>query len=210
MATTTEPEGGRSARKRKAIITAAREAFLSRGFKGVTMDEIAATAAVSKRTVYQHFSDKQLLFTAIITGSIDDAEQQNAAMLDALPDTEDLEVDLRRFARAHVADVLQPHLVRLRRVVIAEAERFPDLARTWYESGPERGHATLAEIFEKLAGRGWLRVADPLLAAQHFNWLVLSIPLNRAMFRHDTFTADELDHYADEGVRVFLAAYGAS
>lgn len=53
---------------------------------------------------------------------------------------------------------------------------------------------------------------DPLLAAQHFNWLILSFPLNKAMSsRLDApiFTQHELEHYADEGVRLFLAAYGA-
>ena len=93
-----------------------------------------------------------------------------------------------------------------------EAERFPELARTWYASGPERAHTTLADQFQALARRGLLWVDDPLLAAQHFNWLILSIPLNKAMFHgSDTeFTPAELELYADEGVRVFLAAYGTS
>jgi hypothetical protein len=54
-------------------------------------------------------------------------------------------------------------------------------------------------------------VPDPLLAAQHFNWLVLSIPLNKAMaypVDEPLFTEAELNHYADEAVRVFLTAYG--
>jgi TetR/AcrR family transcriptional repressor of mexJK operon len=52
-------------------------------------------------------------------------------------------------------------------------------------------------------------VDDPLLPAQHFNWLILSIPMNKAMFDADAeFTPRELNHYADQGVRVFLAAYG--
>ena len=59
--------------------------------------------------------------------------------------------------------------------------------------------------------RGLLRVPDPVLAGRQFNWLVLSIPLNKAMaYATDEplFTRAELDHYADEAVRVFLAAYG--
>jgi hypothetical protein len=55
-----------------------------------------------------------------------------------------------------------------------------------------------------------LRVDDPLLAAQHFNWLILSIPLNKAMFYglDAPPTRSELEHYAGEAVRVFPAAYG--
>ena len=48
----------------------------------------------------------------------------------------------------------QPHLLRLRRIVIAEADQFPDLARTWYADGPERAHATLARQLDALAAAG--------------------------------------------------------
>ena len=204
-------EPGRSARKRRAIMTAARTLFLAKGYDGASMDDVAALAAVSKQTVYKHFADKKRLFTAIITGDIDAAESLTAQIVAALGDSEDLEHDLRQFARQHVIDVTQPHLIQLRRIVIAEAERFPELARTWYASGPERAHATLADQFRALARRGLLRVDDPLLAAQHLNWLILSIPLNRAMFHGNDieFTPSELERYADEGARVFLAAYGA-
>ena len=189
---------------------AARTVFLRKGYDGASMGEVAALAAVSKQTVYKHFADKKRLFTAIITGDISATETLTHGMVAALPDSEDIEKDLRQFARRHITDVTQPHLIQLRRIIIAEAERFPELAQTWYASGPERAHATLADQFHALARRGLLRVDDPLLAAQHFNWLILSIPLNKAMFHGgDTeFTPNELERYADEGVRVFLAAYG--
>ena len=62
-----------------------------------------------------------------------------------------------------------------------------------------------------LADRGLLRIADPLLAAQHLNWSILAIPLNEAMFRRadEGFAPADLERWADEGVRVFLAAYAA-
>ncbi|MGH8839295.1 MAG: TetR/AcrR family transcriptional regulator [Jiangellaceae bacterium] len=203
-------ESGRSARKHRAIMEAARTVFLHKGYDGASMDEVAALAAVSKQTVYKHFTDKKRLFTAIITGDISAAEALTHDMVAALADSEDIEKDLRHFARRHITDVTQPHLIRLRRIIIAEAERFPELARTWYANGPERAHATLADQFQALARRGLLRADDPLLAAQHFNWLILSIPLNMAMFHgmDAEFTPSELERYADEAVRVFLAAYG--
>ena len=80
----------------------------------------------------------------------------------------------------------------------------------WYQQGPERVAATLGARFQKLAQRGLLRMDDPVEAANQFNWLVLSIPLNKLMFYGDeaTFSKEQLDHFADSGVRVFLAAYG--
>ena len=201
---------GRTERKRQAILDAARTIFLAKGYGGASMDEVAARAAVSKQTVYKQFSDKRSLFTAIISSDIDGAEASTHDAVDALGSSTDVGGDLRRFARRHVADVTQPHLVRLRRIIIAEADRFPELARAWYANGPERAHAALAEQFGRLHDRGLLRVDDPLLAAQHFNWLVLSIPLNQAMFAASEaeLAPADLDRWADEGVRVFLAAYG--
>lgn len=201
----------RSDRKYRAILDAARTLFLRQGYDGTSMDEVASLAAVSKQTVYKHFADKQGLFSAIITGDISATESLTHDMVAALGDSEDLEADLRGFARRHVAEVIQPRVIQLRRTVIAEADRFPELARTWFSNGPEQAEAAFAEQFRRLTQRGLLRVDDAVLAAQHFNWLLLSIPLNKAMFHGSdtTFAATELERYADEGVRVFLAAYGA-
>jgi TetR/AcrR family transcriptional regulator, mexJK operon transcriptional repressor len=201
-------EEGRSARKRRAILAAANEVFLSNGYLGTSMDEIAARAAVSKQTVYKHFADKEQLFTSIILGSIDQAQERFSAM--TIDEDKDLADGLRDLARRLAKIVIQPELIRLRRIIIGEADRFPSVARTWYEQGPERLSDTLAKRFADLAERGKLRIADPKLAASHFSWLVLSIPLNEIMFRgnDEDFPDAELDRLADEGARVFLAAYG--
>jgi hypothetical protein len=94
--------------------------------------------------------------------------------------------------------------------VIGEASRFPELGRFFYERGPGRTIEALAAAFARLTERGLLNTKDPAAAASHFNWLVMSIPLNRAMLLgdDDSPAPDELDAYAESGVRVFLAAYG--
>ena len=205
-------ELGRSARKRAAILEAARALFLQRGYAGTSMDDVAARAAVSKQTVYKHFADKQGLFVEVITSDVGRDEESAEAQMAAMPESDDLPGDLRVFARWHLADVMQPARLRLRRMLIGEAERFPELARAWYATGPERSCAEFARWFTAWQRRGLLRASDPMLAAQEFNWLVLSIPLNRAMaYASDEplYSAAALDAYADEAVRVFLAAYGA-
>jgi TetR/AcrR family transcriptional regulator, mexJK operon transcriptional repressor len=207
------PEESRSAQKRRVILDAARTLFLRNGYLGTSMDDVAALARVSKQTVYKHFGDKRRMFVELLTGDMGGADAAVASLAEAVPESDDLERDLRAFARAYLVSVLQPHLMRLRRVVIGEAERFPELARAWYRSGPEQAYAMFARWFDALDRRGLLRVDDPLLAAQHFNWLVLSIPLNEAMagpIGESPVAEDELHRYADEGVRVFLAAYGVS
>lgn len=201
----------RSQRKRRAILDAARLLFLQNGYLGTSMDDIAAAASVSKQTVYKHFGDKRRMFVELLTSDMGGADAAVAALGQAVRDSEDLETDLRAFARAYLTAIMQPHLIRLRRVVIGEAERFPELAAAWYASGPAEAYATFAQWFEELDRRGLLRAQDPVLAAQNFNWLILSVPLNEAMARpiDDSPPSSDLHRYADEGVRVFLAAYGA-
>jgi AcrR family transcriptional regulator len=205
-------EPGRSARKRRAILDAARTVFLQHGYVGTSMDDVAARAKVSKQTVYKHFGDKRRMFVELLTGDMGGADAAVAALADAIPESDDVECDLRAFARAYVVSVMQPDLMRLRRVVIGEAERFPEIARAWYDSGPARAYALFAGWFEALDRRGLLRVDDPLTAAQQFNWLILSVPLNEAMAGptlDSPLPEAVLHRYADDAVWVFLAAYGA-
>lgn len=182
--------------------------FVERGFVGTSMDDVAAAARASKQTLYQRFGDKVGLFEAVIESNIAAAEAGTDPHLAALRDTDDLEADLRRFARQHLRDVLQPDLLRIRRLVIAEAERFPTLAQTWFERGPERAHDTFADLFAHLTERGLLDIDRPRAAAQHFNWLILSIPLHRSLYLpNDRPTDDVIETIADDAVRIFLAAY---
>jgi len=199
-----------SARKNRAILEAATTVFLRNGYLGTSMDEVAALAGVSKQTIYKHFADKERLFCEIVIGTVDEASDPVSDEVLQLNDSGDVEADLRELARRELALVIQPRMLQLRRLVIGEAGRFPELGRTFYERGPGRTVAALATAFERLAERGMLQLEDPLLAAAHFNWLVVSIPLNEAMLcGHDEPPAPvDLDRYADAGVRVFLAAYG--
>jgi TetR/AcrR family transcriptional repressor of mexJK operon len=204
-------EGTQSARKHKAITEAATALFLGKGYQDTSVDEIAALAAVGKQTVYKHFADKQRLFSEIILGNIATAEAFTSTTADILHNTNDLERDLREVARRYLTTVIQPSVLQLRQLIIAEADRFPQLARTYYERVPGHTLTTLASCFQDLAERGLLQIDEPALAATHFAWLVLGQPLNQAMFcgYAGPFSPSELDHLADAAVRVFLAAYAA-
>jgi TetR/AcrR family transcriptional repressor of mexJK operon len=205
-----QPPSGRSARKRQAIIEAATALFLEHGYQGTSMDDIAALAAVSKQTVYKNFADKQQLFSDIVLGAAARADAFIAALPQVLDGTDDLAAGLRALARQYLATVMQPRLLQMRRLIVAEAGRFPDLARAYYERVPEHVMTGLAAQFGELARRGLLRVTDPAVAARHYAFLVLGLPLDRAMFLgpgHGMSAAD-LDHQADEAAQAFLAAYG--
>jgi TetR/AcrR family transcriptional regulator, mexJK operon transcriptional repressor len=103
-----------------------------------------------------------------------------------------------------------PRVVRLRRLIIGEARRFPDLAAEYHRLAQGRVMSTLAATFESLALRGRLQVTDPQRAAEQFAFLVLGAALDRTMFdgRDKTPGPEFLAPAADDGVRTFLAAYG--
>jgi TetR/AcrR family transcriptional repressor of mexJK operon len=105
----------RSARKHRAILEAATTVFLSNGYPGTSMDEIAALAHVSKQTVYKHFADKERLFSEIVTATVDEIADPNSDAVLNLRDTGDLERDLRDFARRQLRAVMDPRLLQLRR-----------------------------------------------------------------------------------------------
>ena len=201
----------RSARKRRAIVEAATGAFLDKGYDGTTMDDVATLAAVSKPTVYKHFADKEQLFAEIVRTTTDQIDDLVRLVAGTLVDPGAVEDGLAELARRLITALMQPQMLRLRRLVIANAERFPDVGRIWYELGFERVLATLATCFQRLADHKLLRLDDPLLAANHFAGLLLWIPLNKAMFSGDHRASKaDLELYAGAAIRAFIAGYGRS
>jgi TetR/AcrR family transcriptional regulator, mexJK operon transcriptional repressor len=191
-----------------AIIEAATRLFLEKGYQGASMDEIAAVAGVSKQTIYTHFANKEELFTRLVLGNAERVDTFVAELPAIVHDADDLAGGLDALARRYLRFVVRPEVLRLRRLVIGEASRFPELAQAYFEAVPARVYAALSELFASLDGEG-LHVPDPVLAAQHFAWLLLGGPLDRGMFVVDDEPAGdaELERLAREGVRAFLSAY---
>lgn len=206
--------GGRTAQKRDAILTAGTAVFLRTGFRGTTMDEIAAHAHVSKQTVYKQFRDKEQLFREIVGGMVDRSnaimEVLAAAHGSGDPATQtDLEERLIRLARALLDGVLRPEVLSLRRLLITEAEQFPELASAYYERGPARGVSTIRQLLEPSFRAGLLR-GDLDVAATQFAYLAVAATQDRAMFAPDQVASpDERQSRAVGAARTFLAAFGA-
>jgi TetR/AcrR family transcriptional regulator, mexJK operon transcriptional repressor len=192
------------------IRQAATTLFLQNGYLGTSMDDIAALAKVSKQTVYTHFADKERLFNDLVTSITETADDLLNAVTRTLEEEADhLDECLRGVARMYVATVMAPQRLQLRRLVIGESSRFPDMAKEYYARAPERFFEIFAAGLERFAERGLLNVPDPARAARHFAALVLWIPVDRALFVTDAQTpnSDELVRLADAAVEVFLAAY---
>lgn len=216
---TVQPDGagaeeGRTARKRRAILRAATEVFLQHGYLGASMDEVAARAAVSKQTVYKQFADKEHLFAEIILGTTTElVDGFTRAYAGTIEETADASRAFRDLARLFLDNLTRPDFLRLRRLVLAEADRFPEISSAWFEDAFHRTLVLLGESMTRLADRGLLReLPDPTLAAYQFAGLVMYKPMNQLMFAgtEASPSAEELEHIADRATEVFLAAYGPS
>ncbi len=192
-----------------AIREAAAALFLERGYQGASLDEIAAAAKVSKQTIYTHFANKEELFADLVLGNAERVDEFVATMLRTVTAASDTESGLRELAREYIRFVVRPDVLRLRRLVIAEAGRYPALARTYHERVPQRVYSALAALFHELADKGQLQLEDPLMAAHHFAWLTIGMDLDHGMFFYPLATnaAVDFDRSADAAVGVFLAAY---
>lgn len=168
---------------------------------------------MSKQTVYKQFADKEQLCREIVLGVTANSEAIISELTASLrageaATHEQLHAALTDLARRYIDGVLQTHVLSLRRLVIAEPERFPDLAHAYFEHAPARGIAVIAEGLRTYADLGLLTVDDLELAASHFAYLALAIPQDRAYFYpNDPPGRAERDRLAAAAARVFLAAY---
>lgn len=202
-------EDPRITRSRALIKAAAAEAFLEHGYPGTSVDDIAAAAGVSKRTVYNVFDDKEQLFRAIIGDAIATAERFSAELATTTAEATDAAAALTTLARELAASVLGGRVVPLRRLLIGEARRFPEFAVEYYERAPGRVMAAVATALRTFDERGLLRIDDAELAAEHFAFLAIGASLDRALFEAETDAAgaDAAVERAERGAAAFLRAY---
>lgn len=196
-------------RSREKILTAAEEIFLRHGFLGTNMDGVAELAGVSKQTVYAHFKSKEALFIEIVAAMTGGAAEAIGEDVEEVLDDRPVEDYLMAVAVDQLTIVLTPRLMQLRRMVIGEVERFPELGRSLYLNGPMRSIRRLTRALAHYTAIGQLRTPDPEVAATQFNWLVMGAPTNAAMLLGDAGIPgkEALRAHARESVRIFLSAY---
>ena len=194
-------------RKVEQVLQGAATVFLRDGFEGASVDDIAREAGVSKATLYSYFSDKRVLFLEV--ARLECARQTDAAITEIDFDTPPRDA-LRQAAAKMMAFFLSDFGRQVYRVCVAESERFPELAREFYFSGPMRGQAALKAYLELAVSRGWLVVDDLDLAAAQFPALCKADLHFKLTFGIQTeFTQAELDRITKGAIDMFMARYGA-
>lgn len=210
--TSSRREDPRVLRTRAAATQAATTFFLQKGYAGTTMDDIAALAGLTKRTLYNNYRDKTALFTEIVSGVMTFAERfardLRAEFAANTVSAATLPAALHDLARRLALGIFRPQVIALRRLLIAEARTFPDLASTYYDRAPGQVIATIASWFARLNRAGLLRVTHPRRAAQQFAYLTVGEPLDRAMLVGTLPSRAHVLTCAHEGVETFIARYG--
>jgi AcrR family transcriptional regulator len=201
-----KPRLDRDAR-REAILDVARAVFLEEGYANASMSTIAARVGGSKGTLYNYFKNKEELFIAYV---VRHCAWQSAAMFELSAELDDIRAALTKLGRTYLSIVLTDFNMLNFRLIVAEAQRTPEIGKAFYETGPGRGGKLLGEILKQAADLGRLKIDDPERAAHLFIGLCQNRLLKARLCNAvPEPTPEEIDAEVLPAVEVFLRAFGA-
>jgi AcrR family transcriptional regulator len=164
------------------IISAALEVFADRGFAATKLEDVARKAGVTKGTIYLYFENKEALFKALIRQTIVPVIAQGEALAKSFTGSaRDL---FEKLVREYWRLVGETSLVGIPKLMMAEANNFPELARFYYEEVVTRGHRLMAGVIQRGIKAGEFRPVNVMVAAK----LAMS-PLMHAVVARKAFSA---------------------
>ena len=193
------PKAGEVERRNEHIVRAAGEMFMQHGFGGTSMEAVAQTARISKRTLYARYPDKSTLFSEVLGGLV----RRWLVPLDRFDSEQDnLEGILLALARHLTTSSLTPESVSVNRLIIFESQRRPELGRLANNAARKPAIAAIASILSRRGSE--LRVIDYEMAAEQFLGLTVGHGVHLANFGIE-LTPDEMDRYVRASVDLFLS-----
>ncbi len=182
------------------ILDVATGLFFRHGFAATSMEQVAVGAHISKRTLYARFRDKATLFRGVVDRQVGLWRATFEARAERL---QPLASALKEAAEGILRVALEPEALALHRMVVAEAERFPELARTLSAAGAS-GVEWLGELLRRSPEIGPLSPDEVAFAAEQFLMLVVSAPRRRALGLGRPLDAAGLAAWAERSVALFL------
>lgn len=198
-----QPQSARGRARLQRILEAATDLFLKVGYEQTSIDAILEQSGGSKSTLYAYFPTKQDLFRSVIDNVV--AISEAGAALDV---NGNARLVLTEFAVSRQRVVLSPRHRAVVGLVIAERERFPDLASIYWDRGPQKSQRRLATYLEALKHRELLAIDDANAASEFFigmvfqHWHKQMLYVNLPLPSEATIRAR-----AEQVVARFLAAY---
>ncbi|WP_433152795.1 TetR/AcrR family transcriptional regulator [Actinomadura nitritigenes] len=185
----------------RAVRDAALSLFLEHGYEGTSMDAIARAAGTTKASLYARFKSKEEVFASVLRQAVPDPDWPGTEP--AAPDLDDLEGALTAIARTALRRALDPSMVRLSRIAVTHASRFPDLASRAYAAGHFPRKPLLVELLRRHAATGAIQADEPEILAEHFIAMVSGMPARLASFGIERDEAT-WEHHTRVAVRLFL------
>jgi AcrR family transcriptional regulator len=201
-----------TAEKRQALLCGARTVFGREGYTRAGIDEIAAEAGVSTRTLYNHFGGKKNLFREVLMDSATSVTAAYTALIERhLGKVTDVERDIADLAREWMGRRSEhaPHMLLVRQI-ISEGPHLPaDVIEEWQRLGPRAVTEAVRERFLKLGAQGLLDVdeSNSHEAARYFTLLTAGSVTVDTFFGVVPMSAAEVSARVESGVRVFLRLY---
>lgn len=193
-------------RKYDQVVAGARDVFMAQGFEGASVDLIAKEAGVSKATLYSYFPDKRILFVEVAKQECN--QQANRAL-----QIDQQDVPVREMLTGVATNMMEfltsPFAQRIFRICVAESDRFPELGREFYQSGPKLMEDRLTQYFEFATARGELSIEDTRMAAMQFQELMKADVFIKMVFNIiEKPDQADIDRVIQSAVDMFLARYG--
>ncbi|MDX8362422.1 MULTISPECIES: TetR/AcrR family transcriptional regulator [Bacillaceae] len=193
-----------TSKKRQAIMDGAIKAFVVEGYEKASMDRISNHAGVSKRTVYNHFSNKDDLFQAVFKRFL--SEQELLKNISYSPD-KTIEEQLELFADAELFLVNDPNRLALCKVLTTVfMQDYQLLKETKSKYGPP--HDNLVAWLTSADADGRMKVPDPYMAAQIFHAMVEGALTWPALFQ-PCQSNEQFKPLKDEIIKTFLSRFGS-
>jgi AcrR family transcriptional regulator len=187
------------------ILDAAQLLFLTQGFEATSLNQIAAAASVTKRTLYAKFGAKEDIFAAAVRRMLD---RRREMLIDPGIDVP-IGDRLIQFGEGALSVGLDPAVLDLCRVVIAEARRFPALAALMDEQVMHGVRERLIALLQDEIAHGRLRTEDPTLAAELLQNLIVGAGKLDSLFGTRSWTKKQRTRWVKGAVRLFLDGYRA-
>ncbi len=181
--------------KARAVLEGAFQVFMAQGYAAASMDRIAATAGVSKSTLYSNFQDKEGLFLALMQEMTFASRQEAFALLSQA----DLQAPPQQVLRQIAVCMLdsfeqnQP-LLTLMRLVIGESDRFPEVAKTFVTDITK---PMLDQLTLYLSSQTQLQLPDPVIAARIFAGSLVHYLIIQKLLHGDDVLPLERDRMID-------------
>jgi AcrR family transcriptional regulator len=194
----------KSETRRQAILATAAQAFHDKGFDATSMSEVAARLGGSKATLYNYFDSKETLFVTVM---LEKARAHVMPVMDAFSSSPDIDAAVRRFALDYLRLVLKPEILVMKRMCLAQAERY-GFGQRIYEEAIKPAWGAIAQRLQAAMDEGKLHRGDTWVAAMHLKGLCEAGLIDQCLNGcRGLPTDDEITETAKAGAEAFLRAY---